>query len=164
MAKFILFILLFVSIVTNAQKKSKQSQQKITEVPTARIIFSYDIEGNQIERKFCYGCTSKIVNPIPKEIIALKEEDLQKFSTDDVISYYPNPVNEELYLKWELINDNTVFSINVYGLNGQLLKSYSGLTKTNSKNITFQNYPTGTYAVVLFYSNGEQKSIKIIKQ
>jgi hypothetical protein len=130
-----------------------------------RITFSYDNAGNQIQRLLCINCTtSKISSTIPKEIIALKEEDLQKFFPEDVISYYPNPVKEELYLKWELIAGNLVTSIQVYGLSGQLLKSYSGLERNNAQNIPFQVYPSGTYAVVLFYSNGEQKSIKIIKQ
>lgn len=156
MNKPILFIVLFICLSATAQKKP-QSAQKASPPPPGlygKITFSYDVEGNQIQRNYCYSCTSKTASPAPIEII----------SDEDVISYYPNPVKEELYLKWELLKDNTVTTINVFGLNGQLLKSYSGLTKTNSKNITFQNYPTGVYAVVLMYSNGEQKSIKIIKQ
>lgn len=130
-----------------------------------RITFSYDNAGNQTQRLLCINCTtSKISGTIPKEITALKEEDLLNFFPEDVISYYPNPVKEELYLKWQLIEDNLVTSIQVYGLSGQLLKSYSGLEKNNAQNIPFQAYPSGVYAVVLFYSNGEQKSIKIIKQ
>lgn len=156
MTKSLLVMFLLICLSATAQKKL-QSELKASPPPPGlygKIIFSYDIEGNQIERKFCYGCTSKTASPAPIEII----------SAEDIISYYPNPVKEELYLKWELIKDNTVSAINVFGLNGQILKSYSGLTKTNSKNITFQNYPTGVYAVVLMCSNGEQKSIKIIKQ
>ncbi|WP_228520933.1 T9SS type A sorting domain-containing protein [Flavobacterium sp. HJJ] len=129
------------------------------------ITFSYDAAGNQIIRKLCIsGCTAKKSDTKPKEIEALVPEDMQKFFPEDVISYYPNPVKEELYLKWELIDSNTVTSIKVYNLNGQLVKSYSNLEKENAENIPFQSYPTGIYAVVLFYSNNEQKSIKIIKQ
>jgi hypothetical protein len=150
MKHFILFILLGFSLFASAQD---------------RITFSYDNAGNQITRSLCLQCTTSKNSTKPiKEIIALKEEDLQKFFPEDVISYYPNPVKEELYLKWELIAGNLVTSIQVYGLSGQLLKSYSGLEKNNAQNIPFQVYPSGTYAVVLFYTNGEQKSIKIIKQ
>ncbi|MFV7235207.1 T9SS type A sorting domain-containing protein [Flavobacterium sp. ZB4R12] len=152
MKHFIVFILLGFSVLATAQDK---------------IVFEYDNAGNQIKRYLCIDCplgTGKTSNVLPKEIMALKEEDLQKFFPEDVISYYPNPVKEELYLKWELIAGNLVTSIQVYGLSGQLLKSYSGLEKNNAQNIPFQAYPSGTYAVVLFYSNGEQKSIKIIKQ
>ena len=48
-----------------------------------------------------------------------KEEDLLKFSPEDVISYYPNPVREELYLKWELVNENKVSSIEVFSINSK---------------------------------------------
>lgn len=168
MTKFILSMLLFFGLAVNAQqKKISPSQLKAPPTPPglyAKITFSYDGEGNQTQRNYCYSCSSKTAGVVPKEIAAIKEEDLQNFSQNDVITYYPNPVKEELYLEWELINDNAVASINVYGLNGQLLKSYSGLTKTNSQNIPFQNYPSGVYTVVLFYRNSEQKTIKIIKQ
>ncbi|MBG6063165.1 hypothetical protein IWX83_002975 [Flavobacterium sp. CG_9.1] len=130
-----------------------------------RITFSYDDAGNQVVRKLCFGCTtSKMMNDIPKEISALKEEDLVKFFPEDVISYYPNPVKEELFIKWDLKDDNLVNSIHVYGLSGQLLKSFVGQEKYNAQNIPFHSYPAGTYAIVLFYNTGEQKAIKIIKQ
>lgn len=130
-----------------------------------RITFSYDDAGNQTQRKLCIDClTSKMTDEKTKEITALEEEDLQKFFPEDVISYYPNPVKEELYLKWELIEGNAVSSIQVYGLNGQVLQSFSNMEKKNSQNIAFQTYPTGMYAVILFYTNGEQKSIKIVKK
>jgi hypothetical protein len=44
-----------------------------------RITFNYDNAGNQIQRSLCLNCTSKTTDGKPKEIIALKEEDLQKF-------------------------------------------------------------------------------------
>jgi len=130
-----------------------------------RITFSYDDAGNQIQRLLCINCTtSKLASETSKEITALTEEDLLKFSPNDVISYYPNPVKEELYLQWELIEGNYVTSIQLYDLNGRILQSFSGLDKKNNQNIAFQSYPIGMYAVILFYKNGEQKSIKIIKK
>ncbi|MEO6176911.1 MAG: T9SS type A sorting domain-containing protein [Flavobacterium circumlabens] len=129
-----------------------------------KIIFGYDAAGNQTSRTLCLtGCTAKPGKEI-KEIEAITEEDMEKFFPEDVISYYPNPVKEELYLKWGLTDDNIVLSIVVYGLNGQLLKSYSGTDRTNAQNIAFQSYGTGVYLVVLNYKNGDQKTIKIIKQ
>jgi len=127
MNKTFTLLLLLVSFIYNAQAQD-------------RITFTYDNAGNQIQRILCINCaTSKTANVKPKEIIALKEEDLQKFFPEDVISYYPNPVKEELYLKWELKDENLVNSIQVYGLSGQLLKSYSGLEK-NSKH-SFSRIP-----------------------
>ena len=151
MNRLIILLLILCSTICNAQAD--------------RITFSYDAAGNQVLRKLCLGCTTwKTTNGTPKEISALKEEDLIKFFPEDVISYYPNPVKEELYLKWELIDNNLVTSVEVYGVSGQIIKSYSRLERVNTRSISFQGYPSGVYAVVLFYSNGEQKSIKIIKQ
>lgn len=127
-----------------------------------RITFSYDNAGNQIQRLLCISClTSKMTDE--KEIAALEDEDLQKFFPEDLISYYPNPVKEELYLKWELVADKTVTSVYLYAMNGQVLKTYNDLTKANTLNIPFLDYPAGTYLVALVYNDGEQKTIKIIK-
>lgn len=130
-----------------------------------QIVFEYDNAGNQTKRFLCLSlnCTATSKIKAPKEITAIVEEDLQKFTTEDVISYYPNPVKEELYLKWELVIDKKVTSIYLYALTGQVLKTYNNLEKTNALNIPFFNYPTGTYLVVLVYNDGEQKTIKIIK-
>jgi hypothetical protein len=131
-----------------------------------RLHFNYDDAGNQITRtlKLNSQSTRTSENIIPKEITELKEEDLLKFSPEDVISYYPNPVREELYLKWELINEHKVSSIEVFSINGQRVSMYPNLEKENTKNIPFQEYPQGTYLVLLNYANGEQKSITILKQ
>jgi len=152
MNKISVFFLLLCSYISQAQVAD-------------RITFSYDNAGNQIQRLLCINCTtSKMSNESIKEITALEEGDLLKFSEQDVISYYPNPVKEELYLKWQLIEGNYVTSIQLYDLNGRVLQSFSNLDTKNNQNITFQSYPIGMYAVVLFYKNGEQKTIKIIKK
>jgi hypothetical protein len=151
MKHYLLLLLLGFSLLAKAQSD--------------KIVFDYDAAGNQVKRYLCINCPSTTgKNTKPKEVIALKEEDLQKFFPEDVISYYPNPVKEELFLKWELANDNTVSSLQIYDLNGRSLQSYVNLEKVNVKTIPFQTYPSGTYLIILFYSSGEQKSIKIIKQ
>ncbi|TGD59281.1 T9SS type A sorting domain-containing protein [Flavobacterium humi] len=131
-----------------------------------KLKFTYDpITGSQITRELCFGCpnVSKPSKDI-KEIEAVTEEDLQKFSPEDMISYYPNPVREELYLKWEVIDQNTISSIQVYSLTGQVLRNYTENTVSNSINIPFQDYANGVYLVQLNYVKGDQKTIKIIKQ
>ncbi|WP_347053609.1 T9SS type A sorting domain-containing protein [Flavobacterium olei] len=134
------------------------AQQKIT--------FSYDSAGNQIVRSLCLsGCnpTGKSAEEV-KEIEAVTDDDLLKFSKEDVISYYPNPVKEQLYIKWELINDNKVSSIVVYGISGQVLQSLSRTENIDNQIISFGEYSRGVYLVVLNYKDGDQKTIKIIKQ
>jgi Secretion system C-terminal sorting domain len=127
------------------------------------IHFEYDNAGNQIVRQLCLTCSSKSSGTVPKTITSLKKEDLKKFNPEDNFSYYPNPVKEELYLNWEL-KDNTIATIQLYTLNGVLLKSFDNLQHSNSQNISFQEYPTGIYGLVLHYTKGEEKSVKIIKQ
>jgi hypothetical protein len=108
-----------------------------------RILFHYDAAGNQTQRSFCINCSnSRVTDETPKEITDI----------------------EEVYLKWELFNENKVSSIEVFSINGQRINLYSNLEKENTKNIPFQEYPQGTYLVLLNYTNGEQKSITILKQ
>jgi hypothetical protein len=150
MKHYVLVVMILFSIVI-------QAQQKIT--------FTYDSAGNQTKRELCLKCTAKKANATPpKEIAAVTEKDLEKFFPEDVLSYYPNPVREELYLKWELSNENYVKALQVYNFNGQVLKSYSLSERDNTQTIPFQDYPAGVYLIVLEYNNGDQKTIKIIKK
>lgn len=129
------------------------------------VKFTYDSAGNQTQGILCINCLSaKKTNDSIKEVSALQEEDLQKFTANDDISYYPNPVKEELYLQWHFTEGTQISSISVYDLNGRLLQSLNNVDKVTNQNISFQNYPRGVYAVVLSYNNGEQKSLKIIKE
>lgn len=149
MKHYLILLLIMFSLAIQAQS------QKIT--------FEYDTAGNQTKRELTFG-TNKKTDAAPKEIEAITEDDLEKFFPEDVISYYPNPVREELYLKWELTNENYVKALHIYNFTGQILNSYSQSNNSNSQTIPFQSYPSGTYLVILDYSNGDQKTIKIIKQ
>jgi hypothetical protein len=145
---YLLLLLLFVSQSFTAQTK---------------ILFEYDAAGNQIKRTLCINCNPAI-GKIAKEIVDLKTEDLQKFSPNDVISYYPNPVKEQLYLKWELVDNKRVISIDLYSLNGQIVKTLKNLNQKESEVLYFDNYPSGNYIVSILFDNGEKKSLNIIKQ
>jgi hypothetical protein len=131
-----------------------------------KIIFEYDNAGNQTMRSLCLSINCSTTSKIApsKEIKDLKDEDLQKFFAEDAISYYPNPVKEELYIKWELTANKSVSSVHLYDLNGREVHAYSHLEKVNTLNIPFLSYPAGTYLVILNYNDGEQKTIKIVKQ
>lgn len=150
MKKCILFALLLITTLVFSQNK---------------VLFSYDKAGNQISRLLCINCLQegRTAEPIA-EFSKIKTEDLQKFFPEDQISYYPNPVKEELFLKWELINENKVSEIQLYSLQGQLIKTFSKLEKANSQTLQFQSLQSVTYLLLLLYTNGDQKSIKIIKE
>lgn len=128
------------------------------------VSFEYDSSGNQVHRIVKFGVTpGPTIQSTKPEIAAVNETELLKFFPEDVISYYPNPVKEELYLKWEIINDNAVRDIQVLSLSGQLLQTYTNLQETVAQTIPFQLYPNGVYLVILNYKDGNQKSIKIVK-
>ncbi len=124
------------------------------------VTFEYDAAGNQIKRQ--YWSSGRYSSEPIKEYKDITNEDLKKFFPEDVISYYPNPVKDELYLKWELVNDNKVLNIQIYNINGQVIKTINSLSE-NKTIISFQEYTSGTYLVNLNYSSGQQKSITIIK-
>jgi hypothetical protein len=128
-----------------------------------KITFGYDAAGNQTSRILCINCLSKPAKEI-KEIEAIITTDPDQFFAEDQISYYPNPVKEELYLQWQLKESNYVTSVHVYSVTGQILKAYFINEQLSNLNIPFQSYPAGVYIVLLSYKNGGEKSIKIIKQ
>lgn len=128
------------------------------------ISFDYDEAGNQAVRQWCTSCHNKNSNEPVKEIADLQEEDLQQFFKDDVISYYPNPVKEQLYLQWKPVNGSQVNLIQLYSLNGELIQFKDKLEGTNKYVMSFQHLPQGVYSLILFYTDGTQQSIKIIKK
>jgi len=127
-----------------------------------KICFQYDLAGNQIVRELCINeQQNKSTESFSDTEV---EESLQKFFSEDIISYYPNPVKEELFLKWNLIDDNKVEKIEIYNLNGQLVAIFNQLERENTKTISFVRYPVGVYNIVVYYTNKKQESIRIIKK
>ncbi len=127
-----------------------------------RIRFNYDSAGNQTRRYICL-CAERQSSEV-KQTEDLKDSDLQKLSSEDLFSFYPNPVQEKLFLKWELIDDKKVSKIDLYAFSGQLINSYKGLEAVSSKEIYFSNLAVGSYLINVIYTDGEQKSITIIKK
>ena len=137
--------------------------------PPNAIFFDYDNAGNQIRRRFIYvaNVAPRLNNTNLDDAVKITQKPEENLLPSDIyheISYYPNPVKEELYLSWELANNNAVTSIQIYDLNGRLLRTFQGLATVNLQTIPFIEYSAGNYLVLLLYSNGEQKTIKIIKK
>ena len=128
---------------------------------TTKLLFSYDTAGNQITRTLCVNCPANLGRPAKP-----KEEKTPEIETVviDKVTFFPNPVQEELNIKWELIDNKTVENISVYNLNGGLMQSFTDLKTENLKVIPFGIYPSGMYIVSLTYSDGEQKSLQVIKK
>ena len=123
-----------------------------------KVIFEYDLSGNQIVRRFCLTCSES------KNSENNSEGDLLKFFPEDIISYYPNPVKEELFLKWDLIDNNYVNKIQLFDINAKLISTISDLKNTDRTTLQFSYLPKNIYLIVLVFKNGESKSIKISKE
>jgi hypothetical protein len=128
------------------------------------IAFDYDAAGNQTRRYIVVRRP-----PITPPLQTAKEAIVDKASLikDDLyqgISYYPNPVRDDLYVTWTSQDGNNVENIQVYDLSGKLIRQYSNLATVDNANISFQSYPDGYYNVILDYKNGETKVLKIIRK
>lgn len=148
-----LFLLIFLFIVN-------LSEAQIAD----RILFEYDSAGNQILRTLCLGCNESRTDNDYKDFDDVTPDDLFKFHSEDIISYYPNPVEDQLYLVWKVIDYNQVTNIKIFSTNGKLLNEIENFNNENSKIISFGNYPIGNYFIVIHFSNNESKSITIIKK
>lgn len=124
-----------------------------------RIQFFYDATGNQTKRVICGNCPAK--NATYKNQETLTDSDLLE---ENKILYYPNPVLEELYVKWKNTEESQVTSVELYSMSGQQLNKITNLKDNELTKIGFTEYPTGYYIVVLVYSNGDKKDLKIVKQ
>jgi hypothetical protein len=123
-----------------------------------RVKFQYDDAGNQIERAVCTNCVAK--NAVYKTSETITKNEMLE---ENEVLYYPNPVLEELYIKWGNNELKPLSTIELYSMNGQLLKTVLVKNEDIIK-ISFTDYPTGYYNLLLIYGEGDKKSIKIIKQ
>lgn len=127
------------------------------------VVFDYDHAGNQVKRYLIDIDPGKHQTTPVKNMKDIVKTDLIKADIYDDIKYFPNPVKEELYLQWSLLNNNKVLSISLYTLSGQLIRKVNDLEKSSTYTFSFQEVPQAIYNLVLSYSNGENKTLKIVK-
>lgn len=125
-----------------------------------RIFFQYDLAGNQIVRSFCGSCKFSDKNDISE----IEDKEYIKSYSEDFISYYPNPVKDELYVKWNNIDDNYVINFEIYNSLGSLILKKEINKEQNKITINLNNSSSGYLVGILFYSNGRKESFKIIKE
>lgn len=126
-----------------------------------KLHFDYDVAGNQTMRRLCINCPSNRQIATAKTVT---KQDMIKSSVSDKINYYPNPVLEELYISWELVDDKMITEINLYSLSGATLQTIKMPEADSVLTVPFGNYPSGLYIVVLTYNDGKNKSIKVEKK
>ncbi len=130
-----------------------------------KIRFDYDDAGNQTRRYICPNCNNRKAKDADyKNAETIADSDLIQDDLYNQISYYPNPVREELYVKWQNTPSLQVETIELYALTGQFIKSFKDVKNTTLATIGFQSYPEGLYNLILVYNNGDRKTLKIVKK
>ncbi|OIQ18100.1 MAG: hypothetical protein BM557_07745 [Flavobacterium sp. MedPE-SWcel] len=129
-------------------------------------MFDYDESGNQIKRDLiCVNCDDPL-RPAPEQIGEEDKESIGLTQSDkyEQLSYYPNPVLEQLYIKWVNSKELYVVAVEVYTLKGQKVVSFQDLAGVNNYKVNFENLAQGVYVVMLIYNNESIKDLKVIKK
>lgn len=130
------------------------------------IVFDYDTAGNQIKRTMIYLAArpaSNENNIYDEKVSTAKDAPLQSVEEFPELSYYPNPVKSQLYLKWDEKDGKDLQTMELYTMNGILLKRFIQQSDNDSLEIDFSSYPCGIYNLLLLYNSGEKKDLKIVK-
>jgi len=122
--------------------------------------FNYDAAGNQILRYVCINCNDRVA----KDTITTSSSitDVKK-NQQSKISYYPNPVQQELNINWIKDNNASVTSIEIFSMTGQSLGHYSDLENELSTTVEFGDYPQGFYNLTIYFSDGNKETLKVVK-
>ena len=131
--------------------------------PQGKIMFSYDEAGNQTSR-FYILISNRSSNAANTDVKKLKDDDLFTSDVSEKIKYFPNPVKEELFVQWTNDAEKSVQTITLYNSAGMQLQVFKISETENTSTINFKDLPSGFYSVELFYTNGDQKNLKVIKQ
>jgi len=122
------------------------------------IHFSYDTAGNQIKR--FYDPT----NYTKQEVVAeIEAEEIDKKSKSK-LSFYPNPIENELTITWSKSENSSVRTVQVYSINSKLVRSFTSKNNSQELKLPLHNIASGMYIVKVLFSNGKEDSFKIIKK
>ncbi len=124
------------------------------------IYFNHDTAGNQIKRYFDSSKSSKLEVVVENEAEEIEEE----IKNNSQLSYYPNPIENELTITWTKSINSTINVIQIFNTNGKLIKNYNPSKNKREVTLPFQNIASGVYIIHVMFSNGKQDSFKIIKK
>lgn len=158
MKKLLLFVLfsIFIFKVSNSQSK---------------LLFSYDMAGNQSQRFYCEvgPCNpptpASKPNEIIKEIAELDNTNTinKNDSLDGYLNMYPNPTNNSVFISFQNTSDNSIKQLKVFNVYSTLVKNIS--INKNARNLEFDlsNQSAGVYFFVFIKTDGSSLVEKIIK-
>lgn len=126
------------------------------------LSFEYDEAGNQKIRELtCVNCNTPSAGR--HAMVNDNEENPDKVLSGK-ISYYPNPVLEQLHIDWTNDENSYLKKIEVYSMSGQLIVSQENPKDKNNTILEFSNMAQGIYNITFEYSDGQSKTIKVVKK
>lgn len=133
-----------------------------------KLTFTYDVGGNQIERRWtCVNCRTvagfKKAEIMSKENGKLSSLNETSPTGESMLKVAPNPFTEELKVKWGGTKEIFLKKIEVYDVGGRMVLRHEYLPNQQYSVISFQNLPPGQYLVVAYYSNSTKETLKVIK-
>ena len=78
---------------------------------------------------------------------------------DDLLTFYPNPVEDILYIE---LDNNTISTVKIFDLAGKLL--INNVIDSNKARLNFEGYPSGNYLIYISLKNGNYQSFKVLKK
>ena len=154
--------------------------------PDSKLIFSYDLAGNQTQRFYCEeeGFCSPIapsnrkideegVKMEDKQGVVVAEQTGVPLPGDEVQedpevlevkhSVYPSPTDGKVTIKLSGKDYNLTNSISIYSVTGALVQKTTLKTPTNQMDLDLSNVPSGVYFIHLHFTNGTVTTEQIIK-
>lgn len=149
--KKLLFIILTIGLYSTVQAQF-------------RLEFTYDVSGNQIERKYV-GSTAKELNVIEnKDDLESLETFVSNSDIADYITIYPNPTDGLLKLEWNPVIANQIQGITIVEFSGRSWQLTLPTAGKNSIEIDLRNNASGMYIIQFMLSEAGVITKKILKK
>jgi hypothetical protein len=132
-----------------------------------KLIISYDASGNQMQREYCNGCSSRSASQIKKTDllnIVVKEESLPKEQLADAIAILPNPTQGQLVLSWGTDLAKRIQQIKIVGYHTPFQKVIPYQSTQQTVSIDLSREPSSIYIVQFYLLDGSLITKKIIKK
>jgi len=124
-------------------------------VVTPTLEYTYDGVGNRVKREIVYYCQGQ------KKSAKTRKEITKELEESQVSMVYPNPTDNEIFLK---VEDDVLASAQksyvLYDASGKAV--LNGKINSGLENIKVDNLPDGSYFLILSWGN-QRKEWKIIK-
>lgn len=150
-----ILILLFVLMATKGFSQSK-------------LVFSYDLASNQVERKYCEDGNCNTAKNTNKKQIVNQEEEIEETTYeneefDKSLAIFPNPTKGLLTIKWEQNYSNAINDIALIDMTSKVHRvAYK--PGSHEANIDLTSWPIGLYVIKFFLKDGTTLTKKIIKK